>query len=75
MAARRKHFQSQGHRSSCLYSTEHVWTFHLWQEYLDYAAYELNLSYSTYDLTQHLDGQPLQVSQVDLGGGGKGMDG
>lgn len=32
------------------------------QEYLDYASYLLNLSYSSYDLTQHLDGQPLQVS-------------
>jgi hypothetical protein len=31
------------------------------QEYLDFASYLLNLSYSSYDLTQHLDGQPLQV--------------
>jgi hypothetical protein len=31
------------------------------QEYLDFASFLLNLSYSSYDLTQHLDGQPLQV--------------
>lgn len=31
------------------------------QEFIDYAAYILSLSYSSYDLTQHLDGQPLQV--------------
>jgi hypothetical protein len=44
------------------FSTEHVWTFHLWQEYIDYASYMLSLGYSSYDLTQHLDGQPLQVT-------------
>jgi hypothetical protein len=43
------------------FSTEYVWTFHLWQEYIDYASYMLNMGYSSYDLTQHLDGQPLQV--------------
>lgn len=41
-----------------------MWTFHLWQEYVDFASYMLNLSYSSYDLAQHLDGQPLQVGRV-----------
>ena len=34
------------------------------QEFIDYAAYVLSLSYSSYDLTQHLDGQPLQVGRA-----------
>ncbi|KAF6256540.1 hypothetical protein COO60DRAFT_1640616 [Scenedesmus sp. NREL 46B-D3] len=64
--ARRKHFQSAAHRTAASFTTEHVWTFHLWQEYLDFASYLLNLSYSSYDLTQHLDGQPLQVMVKDV---------
>lgn len=61
VASRRRYFQNAAHRHMT-YSMDFVWTFHLWQEYIDYASYMLNLGYSTYDLTQHLDGQPLQVS-------------
>jgi hypothetical protein len=35
------------------------------QEFIDYAAYVLSLSYSSYDLTQHLDGQPMQFMIKD----------
>jgi hypothetical protein len=65
VSARRKHFQAAKARQ-VHFDTQHVWTFHLWQEFLDYAQYTLALSYSTYDLSQHLDGQPLQVSMQQL---------
>lgn len=61
---RRKFFQSAKQREYRRYTTDHVWTFHLWQEFLDYSSYVLSL-YSTYDLIQHLDGQPLQVMIKD----------
>jgi len=62
VASRRKYFQTASNRHMP-FNTDYVWTFHLWQEYIDYASYMLNLGYSSYDLTQHLDGQPLQVGQ------------
>jgi hypothetical protein len=61
VASRRRYFQAAVNRHMP-FSTEYVWTFHLWQEYIDYASYMLSLGYSSYDLTQHLDGQPLQVT-------------
>lgn len=69
MSSRRRYFQVAANRQMC-FSTDYVWTFHLWQEYIDYASYMLNMGYSSYDLTQHLDGQPLQVGVS--GGGGLG---
>lgn len=63
VASRRRYFQAAGNRH-IPFSTAYVWTFHLWQEYIDYASYMLNLGYSSYDLVQHLDGQPLQVGRV-----------
>jgi hypothetical protein len=42
VAARRKHFQSAGHRTATSFTTEHVWTFHLWQV-RHLAAAEVNL--------------------------------
>jgi hypothetical protein len=60
VSSRRRYFQTASNRHMP-FSTEYVWTFHLWQEYIDYASYMLNLGYSSYDLAQHLDGQPLQV--------------
>lgn len=61
VASRRRYFQTAANRQDMPFSTDYVWTFHLWQEYIDYASYMLNLGYSSYDLAQHLDGQPLQV--------------
>ncbi|KAF8065930.1 hypothetical protein HT031_002991 [Scenedesmus sp. PABB004] len=69
VAARRKLFQSAGARARAVFEPGLVWTFHLWQEYIDYAHYLLSLGYSSYDLTQHLDGQPLQVMLKDLATG------
>ncbi|KAI8464539.1 MAG: hypothetical protein J3K34DRAFT_526123 [Monoraphidium minutum] len=69
VAARRKHFQAAKNRAGVNFDTQHVWTFHLWQEFIDYAAYVLSLSYSSYDLTQHLDGQPLQFMIKDTSTG------
>ncbi len=39
----------------------------LQQEFLDFGSNTLNLSYQSYDLNQHLDGEPLQVGPL-LGG-------
>ncbi len=60
-AARTKHFASSKHRASHTFDTEHVWTFHIWQQFIDFSDYELSLGLTSYDLPQHLDGQPMQV--------------
>ena len=40
------------------YTTEHVWTFHIWQHAVDLAAYKLAVIFKP-SLIQYLDGQPL----------------
>ena len=46
------------------YDTQNVWTFHLYQHFVDMAKYELDMVYR-FDLTRNLDGQPLQFMFKD----------
>ncbi|KAK9834527.1 hypothetical protein WJX74_003723 [Apatococcus lobatus] len=46
------------------FDTQHVWTFHLYQHFVDMAKYELDMVYR-FDLTRNLDGQPLQFMFKD----------
>ena len=52
------------HRAGRRFSTEHVWTFQLYQHFVDMGKYELNMIYK-FDLTRNLDGQPLQFMVKD----------
>jgi hypothetical protein len=51
------------------YSTEHVWTFYIWQQVIDVGGYYLDLLVQQYDMIQHLDGQPLQSMLKDKASG------
>lgn len=55
---------SAKHRADRCFDTEHVWTFQLYQHFVDMGAYELNMIYN-FDLTRNLDGQPLQFMLKD----------
>ena len=37
-----------------------IYTFHIFQHMVDLSTYELDLSFSRFDMTHYLDGQPLQ---------------
>ena len=50
------------------FDTSHVWTFHLYQHFVDMARYELDMVYR-FDLTRNLDGQPLQFMFKDKSSG------
>ena len=52
------------HRAGRRFSTEHVWTFQLFQHFVDMGKYELNMVYK-FDLTRNLNGQPLQFMVKD----------
>ncbi len=47
-----------------MYSPDYVWTFEIYQHFVDMAAYELDMIHR-FDLTRHLDGQPLQFMIKD----------
>ena len=51
------------------FDTQHVWTFHLYQHFVDMAKYELDMAMYRFDLTRNLDGQPLQFMFKDLASG------
>ncbi len=61
---RKKHFWDQRHRAGHDFTPEHVWTFQLYQHFVDLGSYELNILYG-FDLGRHLDGQPLQFMLKD----------
>ncbi len=64
-ATKRKKFMwTAKHRAGRRFSTEHVWTFQLYQHFVDMGKYELNMIYK-FDLTRNLDGQPLQFMVKD----------
>ncbi|KAI8468383.1 MAG: hypothetical protein J3K34DRAFT_523009 [Monoraphidium minutum] len=67
--ARRRHFMMERNRRGRTYSTEHVWTFCIWQQVIDYAGYYLDLLVQDYDCVQHMDGQPLQAMMKDKASG------
>ena len=46
------------------YSLEHVWTFVMYQSQVNMSTYGLDVALK-YDLSRHLDGQPLQFMLKD----------
>lgn len=63
-AKRRKHFWNKRNRAGHSFSTEHVWTFSMFQHFVDMSKYELDMVYR-FDLADKLDGQPLQFMCKD----------
>jgi hypothetical protein len=61
---RKKRFWDPKRRAGHSFTREHVWTFQMYQHFVDMGSYELNLMY-TFDLARHLDGQPLQFMLKD----------
>jgi len=47
-----------------LFTEDHVWTFTIYQSQVDLASYSLDVGLR-FDLTNHLDGQPLQFMMKD----------
>src|ERR1700742_2374789 len=59
-AARKRFFAKARNREGRLFTTDHTYTFHFWQHMLDLASFKLDLGFKSFDLANHLDGQPLQ---------------
>lgn len=57
--SRKQHFTSGARRQGKSFDTSHVWTFTMYQHFVDMSTYELNMV-RRFDLAGHLDGQPLQ---------------
>lgn len=57
-------FWSEKRRRSLCFTTEHVWTMTLYQSQVDMSTYELDVALK-FDLTRHLNGQPLQFMMKD----------
>ncbi len=61
---RKHHFWDRENRARRSFTKEHVWTFQMYQHFVDLSTYELNMLYC-FDLGRHLDGQPLQLMMKD----------
>ena len=61
---RRKHFWDRRERLGRSFTTRHVWTFQMYQHFVDLSTCELTMLYC-FDLGRHLDGQPLQFMMRD----------
>ena len=58
-AARKRYFWSKANRARHRFDPQHVWTFTMYQHFVDMASYELDML-KRFDLACHLDGMPLQ---------------
>eukprot|EP00878_Enallax_costatus_P023186 GHUV01024650.1.p2 GENE.GHUV01024650.1~~GHUV01024650.1.p2 ORF type:complete len:334 (+),score=107.30 GHUV01024650.1:4074-5075(+) len=68
-ARRRSYFANKGNRQGRFYDTEHVWTFQLYDQSLDYSTFALPIPLFKLDLVQVLDGQPMQLMLQDTSSG------
>ncbi|BDA45974.1 hypothetical protein COCOBI_08-0660 [Coccomyxa sp. Obi] len=57
---RKKHFWDRRNRLRRTFTKGHIWTFQMYQHFVDLSTYELSMLYC-FDLGRHLDGQPLQL--------------
>lgn len=62
--ARKAFFSRRGNRSGRVFSTDHVYTFYLYQHLVDLSQYRLNMV-GSFDLTSHLNGQPLRFMMTN----------
>ena len=58
-AARKRYFWSKANRAKHRFEPGQVWTFTMYQHFVDMASYELDML-KRFDLACHLDGMPLQ---------------
>ncbi|CAL8462121.1 g1652 [Coccomyxa elongata] len=65
---RKHHFWDRRNRARRSFTKGHVWTFQMYQHFVDLSTYELNMLYC-FDLGRHLDGQPLQLMMKDRASG------
>ena len=61
---RKKLFWDAKRRTGRSFTTEHVWTFTMYQSQVDMSRYELDVALR-FDLARNLDGQPLQFMIKD----------
>jgi len=61
---RQKVFRDAKMRTDRVFTEQHVWTFTMYQSQVDMARYGLDVGLR-FDLTNHLDGQPLQFMMKD----------
>ncbi|WIA11789.1 hypothetical protein OEZ85_011882 [Tetradesmus obliquus] len=63
---RRKWCDVPKHLAGKQFSTEHVYTFHIWQHLIDFSTYKLSVGgFVNLDLTHALNCQPLQLTCKD----------
>lgn len=63
-ATRKAFFSRRAHRSGRVFSPDHVYTIYLYQHLVDLSQYKLHMV-GTFDLTSHLDGQPLRFMMTN----------
>ncbi|GIL57771.1 hypothetical protein Vafri_12917 [Volvox africanus] len=69
-ARRRHYFRQVEHRTAHVFDSEHVWTFHAWDQALGYGECRLHAGLGTsVDLVPYLGGLPLQILVEDARSG------
>lgn len=61
---RRAHFRSPQRRRGLLFDTRYVYTFHGWENHINFATYKLN-ALLPLDMAKICDGQPIQLMIKD----------
>eukprot|EP00775_Hariotina_reticulata_P011814 gene11814-11958_t len=67
---RRAFFGSKANMAGRSFDTHNVWTFHLYDQSMDYATFRLVFPLFKLDLVQVLAGQPLQLMVKEVSSGG-----
>jgi len=62
---RRSHFASSANRQGRCFSTDHVWTFQMYDHTLNYATFHLNVPFFKLDMVQVLGGRPMRLMIKD----------
>jgi len=63
---RQAQFRSAAARKGRVFDTEHVWTFQIYDQVMDYSSFQLPLPFFPIEVAQVLSGQPLPVSIRDI---------
>ncbi|KAK9803895.1 hypothetical protein WJX72_002783 [[Myrmecia] bisecta] len=63
-AYRKRFFLDAKQRADRRFDTDKIWTFAIYQHFVDMGTYELDMIHR-FDLSRHLDGQPLQFMAKD----------
>jgi hypothetical protein len=68
-AARRRFFSRAENRAGRWFEPGLVYSFYFYQHFVDLGKYQLDVAVRKFDLTRHLDGQPLQLMMKDVDSG------